>query len=142
MSIQSLLIGAYGATSVPVLSTVATSEARAVICVVRAAGSGRASAAAISGVNDISISVRSIPIRSATMPTRGAASPPTPHANPIISDETVAAEIGAIVCAKVTLTGSVDCSRNPPAAIIATIGQASKRGATATEGTEATIGRS
>ena len=38
-----------------------------------------------------------------------------PQAKPIISDDTVAALIGAIVWPKVTFTGSVDCSRNPPA---------------------------
>ena len=69
------------------------------------------------------------------------ASPPMPHANPIISDDTVAAEIGAIVCAKVTLTGSVDCSRKPPAAIIATIDQPSRSGAMAKKGTAATSDR-
>ena len=41
------------------------------------------------------------------------ASPPIPHAKPIISDDTVAALMGAIIWPNVTLTGSVDCSRQP-----------------------------
>ena len=42
-----------------------------------------------------------------------------PQANPIISDDTVAAPPWRKLCAKVTLTGSVDCSRKPPIASIA-----------------------
>ena len=44
------------------------------------------------------------------------ARPPMPQAKPIISDDTVAALMGAIIWPKVTLTGSVDCSRKPPIA--------------------------
>ena len=50
------------------------------------------------------------------MPTNGTASPPVPHANPIISDDTVAALTGANWWPKVTFTGKVDCRKNPPAA--------------------------
>ena len=71
----------------------------------------------------MTISVRSMPMRSASMPTNGTMSPPVPHAKPIISDDTVAALIGAIICPKVTFTGSVDCSRNPPIASTATSDQ-------------------
>ena len=66
--------------------------------VTRAAdGSGQASAAARSGTTDITMSARSIPMRSAIMPTSGTMSPPMPQANPIINDDTVAALMGAIV---------------------------------------------
>jgi hypothetical protein len=60
-------------------------------------GSGKASRAATIGMTDITINVLSIPMRSASMPTNGTISPPMPHANPIISDDTVAALIGAMV---------------------------------------------
>ena len=71
-----------------------------------------------------------MPMRSASMPTNGAISPPIPQANPIINDETVAALIGAIICAKVTFTGSVDCSRNPPIASTTMNDQPDSSGAT------------
>ena len=80
----------------PVISGVLLSDARSG-CNVRCfpAGSGQASAAASSGSTDITISVRSIPMRSASIPTNGTVSPPVPQAKPIISDDTVAALIGA-----------------------------------------------
>jgi hypothetical protein len=43
--------------------------------------------------------------------------------------------MGAIVCAKVTLTGSVDCRRKPPAANVATNIQPDSCGASASSGT-------
>ena len=61
-----------------------------------------------------------MPMRSATIPTNGTLSPPLPQAKPIISDDTVAALTGASACPNVTLTGSVDCRKNPPTATSAT----------------------
>ena len=58
-----------------------------------------------------------------------------PQAKPIISDDTVAALIGAMRCPNVTFTGSVDCSSRPPIARMATNGQPSKNGAATKNGT-------
>src|SRR5919106_6832309 len=91
ISIQSVPTGCQGATSVPVVSGVAISDARAVAWAFFPGGSGNASAAAASGMNARMTSVRSIPMRSPSMPTNGALSPPVPHAKPIINDDTVAA---------------------------------------------------
>src|SRR5262245_15128745 len=77
-------------------------------------GSGIAITAAISGTTAVMDSAALRPSRSPRTPTTGARSEPTPHANPIINDETVAALTGAICCPNVTLTGSVDCRRKPP----------------------------
>ena len=52
------------------------------------------------------------------MPTSGTLKPPVPHAKPIIKDDTVAALTGASGWPNVTLTGSVDCRKNPPTASI------------------------
>ena len=41
------------------------------------------------------MSVDSMPMRSAAIPTNGTQMPPIPQANPIISDDTVAALTGA-----------------------------------------------
>ena len=58
-------------------------------------------------------------------PTNGTLSPPLPQAKPIISDDTVAALTGASACPNVTLTGSVDCRKNPPIATSTTNDQPS-----------------
>jgi hypothetical protein len=84
------------------------SDARLNECTCFPAGSGRASAAAASGSIDMAVSVCAIPMRSARSPTNGTLKPAVPQANPIISDETVAALIGAIDCPNVTFTGNVD----------------------------------
>ncbi len=98
----------------PIPSAVVASDARAATCAGFREGSETASRAATSGITDIAMSARSMPKRSAIMPTSGTVRPPVPHAKPIINDDTVAALIGAMTCANVTLTGSVDWSRNPP----------------------------
>jgi hypothetical protein len=79
-----------------VVSVVLLSEALDNECICFPAGSGRANAAAASGNADANVSVVSMPIRSAAIPTKGTQMPPIPQANPIISDETVAALTGAI----------------------------------------------
>ena len=60
------------------------------------AGSGQASAAAASGTHAITIIVRSIPMRSPSIPVKGTLTPLMPQAKPIINEETVAALMGAI----------------------------------------------
>src|SRR5688572_19854663 len=105
---QSVPTRAYRATSVPVVSTLPTLAARGGVCTSFPDGKGAAHAAAAIGVNAIMTSVRSIPMRSASSPTNGTIMPPTPQAKPIISEETVAALMGAIIWPKVTLTGRVD----------------------------------
>ena len=70
----------------------------------------------MSGTSDSPDSVVSMPIRSAIMPTNGTLSPPVPHPKPIMIDDTVAALTGASAWPNVTLTGSVDCRKNPPMA--------------------------
>ena len=77
-------------------------------------GSGSAQAAASSGMTARPTSVGSMPARSAMSPTIGTLRPPVPQANPIISEDTVAALTGASDCPNVTLTGSVDCRNSPP----------------------------
>src|SRR5262245_47824812 len=99
------------------------------------AGRGSASAAANSGMNAITRSALSMPMRSASIPTNGTLIPAVPQPNPIMSDDTVAALIGARLCPKVTLTGSVDCSSNPPSDTMITNAVPSKDGATARNGT-------
>src|SRR4029079_6884704 len=72
-------------------------------------GNSMATAAAASGTNAIPNNVRSIPARSAIAPTSGTLNPPMPHANPIISDDTVAALTGGSAWPNATLTASADC---------------------------------
>jgi hypothetical protein len=79
-----------------------------------------------------------IPNRSADRPINGTARLPIPQAKPIISDDTVAAPAAVSDWAKVTLTGSVLCSSNPPMASIAVKPQGDSTGAAARNGTEAT----
>ena len=95
-SIQSVPTAAQSATSVPVTSGSAAfgRRGRAYARVFRPEAAS-ASAAATSGTHAITIIVRSIPMRSASMPVNGTLSPLMPHAKPIISDDTVAALIGA-----------------------------------------------
>ena len=47
-------------------------------------------------MNAMTVRACSIPMRSASIPTNGTLIPAVPHPNPIISDDTVAALIGAI----------------------------------------------
>ena len=75
-------------------------------------GSGIASAAANRGIPDVIPSAVWSPSRSPMRPTTGDSSDPTPHAKPIINDDTVAALTGASCWPNVTLIGSVGaCER-------------------------------
>ena len=92
----------------------------------------------MSGTSASPARVDSIPTRSAIIPTNGTLRPPVPQANPIISDDTVAALTGAIACPNTTLTGSVDCRNRPPMATRMTKGIPLMNGATNRNGTAAT----
>src|SRR5688572_17018759 len=113
-----------------------------IVCVDGGGGalSGRryASEAASNGIKASTTSVGSMPYLSALAPMIGTNRLPIPHANPIISDDTVAAPPLTKLCANVTLIGSVDCSNSPPTASSAVKPTGDKRGATAMNGTAAT----
>ena len=68
----------------------------------------------------------------------GTLKPPMPQANPIISDDTVAALTGASACPNTTLTGSVDCRKKPPIASTTMNNQPDSRGAASRKGAHRT----